>query len=261
MSFRLDDDAHGELDAYLQEDFKRFLYTLDLIPKKGGKLLEIGSNPYFNSILIEKFREYDTFYTNFFGADYNGSTVQNMRSKDYDEEYEFKFVNHNIEASDIPFDEKFDTVVFCEVLEHLTTDPLKVLLRIKDCLKQDGTLILTTPNVNRLENVAKMLAGSNIYDPYSGYGPYGRHNREYNKHELLMLLEHAGFEVEILFSSDVHDNRSNDYFDVNSFGHLVDFRSQDLGQYLFVKANNSKKANRCKPKWLYRSYPIDELCK
>ncbi len=36
--------------------------------------------------------------------------------------------------------------------------------------------------VSRLENVCRMIAGVNIYDPYSGYRPYGRHNRENNKH-------------------------------------------------------------------------------
>ena len=87
-------------------------------------------------------------------------------------------------------------------IEHLE-NPWHFLREVSRVLKDGGKLILTTPNVNRLENVSKMLAGANIYDPFSGYGPYGRHNREYNKHELFLLLSHVGFEIEIMFSSDV----------------------------------------------------------
>src|SRR3989440_9270321 len=57
-----------------------------------------------------------------------------------------------------------------------------------------------------LENVCRLIAGENIYDPYSGYGPYGRHNREYNRDELAKLLVFAGFEIEVLFSADVHES-------------------------------------------------------
>ena len=46
-AFRLDGDANNELEAYLREDFKRFVYTLNLLPtdSAGKKLLEIGANP------------------------------------------------------------------------------------------------------------------------------------------------------------------------------------------------------------------------
>ncbi|CAH2771099.1 MAG: hypothetical protein CBARDCOR_1238, partial [uncultured Caballeronia sp.] len=79
-------------------------------------------------------------------------------------------------------------------------------------LKDDGTLVLTTPNVNRLENVARMIVGANIYDPYSDYGPYGRHNREY-KHELYTMLTYLGFPVEEIFTADVNPNLSANYLD------------------------------------------------
>ena len=111
--------------------------------------------------------------------------------------------------------------LFALPLEHLTNDPMQALLRIKKSLKEDGFLILTTPNVNRLENIARMIAGANIYDPYSGYGAYGRHNREYNKHELCLLLTHLGFEIETVFSSDVSQNDSNNFFSVEKFSENV----------------------------------------
>src|SRR5437763_11346969 len=119
----------------------------------------------------------------------------------------YSFAHFNVEQEPFPFpDSSFDVVLFFEVLEHLQNDPIRVLLEIKRVLKRRGRLILTTPNVARLENVLRLTSGQNIYDPYSDYGPYSRHNREYNKHDLARLLKFCGFELEILFSADVHAN-------------------------------------------------------
>ena len=110
----------------------------------------------------------------------------------------------NIEEDEFPFeDNSFDVVLFCEMLEHLLMDPVAALRQIHRVLRP-GVLVLTTPNVSRLDNAVAMVNGVNIYDPYSGYGPYGRHNREYNRHELHHLLEFAGFDVEASFTADGH---------------------------------------------------------
>jgi hypothetical protein len=114
-------------------------------------------------------------------------------------------------------------------------------------------LILTTPNVARLENRARLLAGENIYDPYSGYGPYGRHNREYTSAELRQLLAHAGFAIETCFSADVHENLANHYCPLAKYQAAI--RSGDeLGQYLFVRARSSLPVQTSRPAWLYRSW-------
>jgi SAM-dependent methyltransferase len=134
-----------------------------------------------------------------------------------------------------------------------------MLREIKRVLKPSGHLILTTPNVSRLENVCRMIAGVNIYDPYSGYGAYGRHNREYNRHELVRLLEYCGFDIEIMFSADVHDNASNNYASVAEIAPLLKKRENDLGQYLFVQARSARAGGTKRPQWLYRSYLPGEL--
>ena len=96
-----------------------------------------------------------------------------------DENVAFDYRNLNIEVDDFPFpDNHFDYILFCEVLEHLTHDPLRALTELKRVLKPGGEAsVLTTPNAARLENVIAFIEGRNIYDPYSAYGPYGRHNR------------------------------------------------------------------------------------
>lgn len=258
--FYIEGEGHSdELIAYLREDFRRFIYTYNLLPSNYGNMYEIGSNPYFISLLIKKFSQYNLTCSNYFGSEFPEYSSQTLINEKINEKIIFEFSNSNIEISAIQTQEKYDVILFCEVIEHLVNDPVNALLNIKDALKPEGHLILTTPNVNRLENVAKMLSGSNIYDPYSGYGPYGRHNREYNKHELFLLLKHLGFDIEIMFSSDVHVNRAGDFYDVNKFKDLVEYRKHDLGQYIFVRAKNTKKPSRKKPSWLFRSYPTEML--
>lgn len=151
-------------------------------------------------------------------------------------------------------------MIFAEIIEHLLNDPCKVLREIKRVLKPNGALILTTPNVARLENVTRMISGSNIYDPYSGYGPYGRHNREYNLHELDQLLRFEGYEPSTCFTADVHVNNAEGYYPLDKVAEFLKFREHDLGQYIFIKATAKHEIQKSqRPSWLYRSYPDGEL--
>ncbi len=75
-NFQIDGSASNELEAYLAQDFLRFVHTLNLIPAGEGKLLEIGSNPYFTSLLVKKFTRYALTCTNYFGGDLHVASQQ-----------------------------------------------------------------------------------------------------------------------------------------------------------------------------------------
>ncbi|MBA2432458.1 MAG: methyltransferase domain-containing protein [Chthoniobacterales bacterium] len=259
-SVQIDAAPKREIEAYWQQDWRRFLYTYGLVRDLNGSCLEIGANPYFTTTLLRFFTPLQLTLANYFGPQFDTLARQTVACRNPHTgeivETSLEFHHFNIEDAAFPFeDESFDVVLFCEVLEHLQADPLQVLLEIKRVLKQGGSLILTTPNVARLENVCRMIAGVNIYDPYSGYGPYGRHNREYNKHDLARLLEYAGFRVEVLSSADVHENKAADFFPLEQVTPLVRSREDDLGQYLFSRSKNVRAAGSKRPAWLYRSYP------
>jgi len=263
VTISIDGSAVGELTAYASEDCERFLYTVGMLPDTPVKVLEIGGNPYFTTILARRFKPAAEFHlTNYFGGD-TGPRQQKIEIKGFDgqiERYDFDYLNINVETDALPFtDGCFDIVIFCEVIEHLTNDPVQALLNIKRVLKKDGFMILSTPNVARLENVARMISGQNIYDPYSGYGPYGRHNREYTRHELYHLMLKLGFDVREFFTADVHENRAAAISDVDRLAPLIQFRERDLGQYIFGKWQNVRDTEPLKPSWLYRSYSPQEL--
>ena len=263
-SLVLDGGPPCELEDYWRQDWKRFMYTYGLVNDLKGHCLEIGANPYFTTSLLKNFTPLELSLTNYFGPHFESEAAQRVtvtHPLTGETKIESLLFSHfNIEKSPFPFpNAAFEVVLLCEVLEHLQTDPLRVLLEIKRVLKEGGHLILSTPNVSRLENVCRMIAGVNIYDPYSGYGAYGRHNREYNKHELALLLGHCGFDLEILFSADVHENCSANFFPLGQVTEMVRARAPDLGQYLFARARNAKPAVTRRPRWLYRSYPENEL--
>ena len=93
----------------------------------------------------------------------------------------------------------FDCIVFSEVLEHVYDSPLEILKEFKRILHLDGHLLLTTPNVMRIENKIKFLLNINIYqDIYRyTYSPrYALHFREYSKRDLKILLEdYLGYSI------------------------------------------------------------------
>ncbi len=260
-SVRVEGAPETEMQAYCREDWQRFVYTLGLAHDHKGRALELGANPYFTTILLQQFTALELTCANYFHSQTEGDQVQEVRYRDRSGASAVEriwYKNFNIESQQFPFaSESFDTVFFCEIIEHLQNDPCAVLAEIKRVLRPSGRLVLTTPNVARLENVARMLAGVNVYDPYSGYGPYGRHNREYNRHELELLLKWAGFEIDVMFTANVHEDRSQNYAEVPL--PLLWNRRHDLGQYIFVRARSCRPKREKRPSWLYRSFPPDEL--
>ena len=108
-------------------------------------------------------------------------------------------------------DAHYDTVLACEIIEHLLHDPMFMLLEINRVLVDGGTLVLTTPNVASFTAVARLLECTGNPQLYSMYpNPYGEykdtevpHVREYTPQELAEAVQAAGFEVEYLFTEKI----------------------------------------------------------
>lgn len=262
FSLEMDRPPPHELRAYAEADCDRFVHTLGLVPNAPGAVLEIGANPYFTTILLKQFRTVDLHLTNYFSGPMTAATqdivwqgVDGTRHRET-----LDYTNVNVEDDALPFaDATFDIVLFCEVLEHMTNDPLLALTRIKRVIRPGGQLIVTTPNVARLENIARLLTGTNLYDPYSGYGPYGRHNREYTATELDRLLTHCGFTCEVLFTADVTAPVGDGLDVAAATSRPLRPDGAGYGQYLFSRWRNAGPVLAGRPAWLYRSYPVDTL--
>ena len=264
-SIQVEDGPVDELRNYATDDFRRFIYTLGLVPETPGlKILELGANPYFTTTLLHKFRAAELHLANYFGDD-APEGIQKVTVHETGEVLSFPYKQFNIETDSFPYpDESFDVVLFCEIIEHLLSDPVHPLLEIRRVLRPGGMVVVTTPNVVRLENVNKIFSGQNIYDPYSGYGPYGRHNREYTQQDLFGLLTANGFQVDSIFTADVHPIREVESSLTDQLRPLLKNRHPELGQYIFCKCSLTREAKNLtpvRPEWLYRSMPRNKEAK
>lgn len=105
-----------------------------------------------------------------------------------------------------------------------------------------------------------MIAGEAVMDQYSGYGVYGRHNREYTVPEVTRLLTENAFTVETAFTADIHDDWTPNFRQLRKLRGLLGNRRDNLGQYQFSRSYvtaESKREAAVRPDWLYRSldYP------
>ncbi len=235
--------------AYLEHAFQRLVVTLKMLPtaSSSSRLLELGANPYFLTLLLRRFRGYQMTLANFFGSAHPRAGTQIVSNSAWQERHEFVYDHFNIETEPFPYqDQTFDAVLFCEILEHLTVDPLRCLREIRRVLRPNGVLLLTTPNVLTCQNFLKLALGRNIYDLYSGYGAYGRHNREYTPLETAQLLEHCGFTIESLRIEDIHPHRQ-------WITRLLKRARPIWRDNLFVLARATDLPASEYPEWLYRS--------
>ena len=240
------DAAEAEMADYVGADLARFLMSVQLVPDP-GRTLEIGANPYFiTRLLAARHPDADLTLTNFFGTgeaaidqevvDAGGTVVGVFHSDLVD-----------VETQPLPYpDGRFDTVLLCEVIEHMVSDPVFVLREIHRVLAPRGRLLLTTPNVARAANLHRLAQRQGVYDPYSSYGPHGRHNREYVAEELHEMLVRNGFRIERYLTRPVHDvpDPGPEWFAAAD--------DDGAGDYHFVVAARVVATEPFRPGWLYR---------
>jgi SAM-dependent methyltransferase len=261
-SIRIDDSPASEFDGYVDRDWRRFVYTWMLCRDLSGKCLEIGASPYFTTALLKEFTRLDLTLSNYASTEDNVSQhIVRWRQPRTQTAtaHEMAHDLFNVEGDRLPYaDNSFDVVLFCEVLEHLTNDPVSALLEIRRVLKPGGRLILTTPNAASARNLLKIIRGKNVHDRYSAYGPYGRHNREYTIAEVRDALAALGLATERSFTANVLFPRKaqqiGNFYAELFFGLFSRKRAKALGQYIFVSAIKQDIRQALRPDWLYRSY-------
>lgn len=85
---------------------------------------------------------------------------------------------------------KFDVVICLEVIEHLF-DPRSAVRRMRDLLKPEGTLIISTPYHGYLKNLVIALLGK--FDAHFTALWDGGHVKFWSRTTLRSLMEEAGF--------------------------------------------------------------------
>jgi SAM-dependent methyltransferase len=200
-------EAPGVRDRWVAAALPRIAAMLALVPEAGpeGRLLELGSPPFFTSVCLARTWPGGVTHT---GYAHDGARrlAQRLVSSDGRPDRVFELDCFNVETDEFPYpDATFDVVVFSELIEHLAVNPVWTLAEIHRVLRPGGHVVVTTPNALSLDRLWTFLHGGSEpvdrYMPVFGYG--ARHNREWHPRELRHLLLETGFAIEEMAVRDV----------------------------------------------------------
>jgi SAM-dependent methyltransferase len=200
--------------GYLEYHRRRYQDTLRLLPPgEGRRLLDVGSFPGHLSALAQA-RGWEVVGLN--------NTIEGARAwTDFLARCaERKITIRGCEVEREPFPlptASVDAVLFCELFEHLHLNPFHTLKEIFRVLRPGGFMVLTTPNLRRVETFSRLLHGWGpqppVSRPFHELFPsllYHRHNREYTANELAYYLAGQGkdlyeFRLDRVYYSDALD--------------------------------------------------------
>jgi glycosyltransferase involved in cell wall biosynthesis/SAM-dependent methyltransferase len=163
------------------------------------------------------------------------------------------------EKDRFPYDDAyFATVLCCELLEHLTADPMHMLAEINRVLKPGGHLVLTTPNLGSLRAISGILQGYHpglfpayIRPPEPGVVPDARHNREYMPREIAHLLEDSGFEVTVMETGPFLARPEPEYAWVAQLLERFELSPGLRGDGIYALGRKTGPVRERYPSWLY----------
>ena len=142
---------------YLENHISRIGRTLTLVPppKTSKRVLELGSYMHMTPAL-QCMLGYKEVRGTYFGP--LGRVDEKSVSVNGREVFRCFVDLFDAEKDVYPYpDGRFETVLACEIFEHMLHDPMHMLLEMNRVLEDGGTLILTTPNVASFTAVARVL--------------------------------------------------------------------------------------------------------
>ena len=157
--------------------------VIALVPEQSKFILEVGCGAGKTGAALKK--QLGAFVA---GIEMNSAVAD--KAKDFLDDV----LVGNIEKMTIPYDEQsFDCVIFADVLEHLI-NPLTVLKKIKKCLKPDGSVIASIPNVQYWAVVKNLVEGNWTYEKEGILD--ATHLRFFTFKEMQKLFTEAGFTID-----------------------------------------------------------------
>jgi hypothetical protein len=192
--------VNGEkIDAtrYIAFHQRRIAFTLAALQRLGAKrLIELGGHPWaMTAALVDGELEIAATVsaeevTNW--PDDIGVTRREYRLRTHSgREAVFPNYSANIERTRFELAENADTVIACEIIEHLLRSPHIMLLNANRWLPQGGKLLLSTPNGAQFSNPLRRKSGRPAYR----CNVYARHNGSFTLNQLVNLARLCGFKV------------------------------------------------------------------
>jgi glycosyltransferase involved in cell wall biosynthesis/SAM-dependent methyltransferase len=246
-----------ESAGYLEKHQTRLEKTLAIIPPGGAddRILEMGAYLQMTPALRDKLG-YGEVRGCYFGEP--GRVDHREVTSASGETFACEIDHFDAEKNAFPYpDGHFATVLCCELIEHLFTDPMHLMGEVNRILKPGGHLVLTTPNIAGLRGVAAILQGyhpgffHSYLRPDAAGESDARHNREYTPREIHQLLENSGFEVARLETGEFRDLPHPEFWWVV---HLLERYRLDTalrGDGIYAVGRKTGAVRERYPGWLY----------
>ncbi|HWE50223.1 MAG TPA: glycosyltransferase [Bryobacteraceae bacterium] len=211
---------------YARGHSTRFIHTLEMAPAgdPSKSILEMGA--YMQITPALKFKlGYGYVRGCYYGK--AGSTNHKSIVSETGETFTCDVDLFDAERDLYPYpDQSFDTVLCCELIEHLVADPMHLMSEVNRILKPGGHFLITTPNLASRRAISAILQGfhPSLFPAYirpraPGEETDARHNREYVPGEIQNLLLNSGFEIVRLETGEFLDEPRPEFAWVD---HLLD---------------------------------------
>jgi SAM-dependent methyltransferase len=252
------DHANEASRAYLSTHLHRTARTLALAPPPfhTGRALELGAYMFMTPALgcVLGYHEVRGAYI---GAP--GRSVKRAASAQGQVVFECETDLFNAEKDRYPYpDGYFDLVMACEILEHMSRDPMFLLFECARVLCDGGALVVTTPNVASYTSVARTLTAvqnPQIYSLYPWVDTESPHVREYTPGELRAAITAAGLQIDYLFTEKIQGYDSEVW--VRELLNQLELPGTLRGEQLYCVARKRSNAGTVRhPEFLYEGQPV-----
>ncbi len=221
-------------ERYIKDHLQRFEYifnlNIKLLPQKESRILDVGRS-YLSTMLA-------TYYQNVvtLGFDIQDDQGGHREVENVNLDHIVFDLNESRYVNKWP-EQKFDLIIFSEVIEHLYEAPEFVFLLLSSMLNKNGYLICTTPNFSFLRNRLSCFIGNNPNSKIRFFKENPAHFREYTKVELIEIAKKSELSIYnhefINFPIKVTDMKTKI---IRSFSNLIpSFRASHI---LVLQKNN-----------------------
>ena len=243
---------------YVEDHITRLIHTLEITPAggPGKRALEMGAYLQVTAALKTKLG-YEEVRGCYYGP--SGNTEVRTAVSASGETFSCTVELFDAECDTFPYpDDWFDTVLCCELIEHLPTDPMHLMWEINRILKPGGHLVLTTPNAASTRAISAILQGYHpgffpayIKPKRPGEEADPRHAREYAAREIAQLFRDAGFEVDRLETGEFRDAPHPERLWVETMLENHGLSTTLRGEDIYVVGRKTGPPAERYPNWLY----------
>jgi 2-polyprenyl-6-hydroxyphenyl methylase/3-demethylubiquinone-9 3-methyltransferase len=188
----------GTDDGYLRAHWLRFRNTKARFDarwdkSKGTRVLDVGAH-WLHQALLFALDGYQVTASDF-GDQLRRPNVARLAAAHGIELIGNDDLEHPSAFSHLP-DGAFDVIVFGEIIEHITFNPVAMWREFHRLLAEGGRIVVTTPNYYAADAIGRRLqrgirggGGGIPVDQILGYRTHGHHWKEYSRRELLRYFE------------------------------------------------------------------------